>query len=41
MVEKRHPVREITTRRYYPGTHVIDLQVNGRVVATDEFDLVR
>lgn len=41
VVEKRHPVRAITTRRYYPGTHAIDLQVNGRVVATDEFDLVR
>ncbi|MBN9792627.1 MULTISPECIES: DNA alkylation repair protein [unclassified Pseudonocardia] len=40
VLEKRHPVREVTTRRYYPGTHVVDLQVNGRVVAGDGFELV-
>lgn len=40
VLEKRHPVREVTTRRYHPGTHVVDLQVNGRVVAGDGFELV-
>lgn len=40
VLEKRHPVREVTTRRYHPGTHVVDLQVNGRIVAGDGFELV-
>ncbi|MEN9630101.1 MAG: putative 3-methylpurine-DNA glycosylase AlkC, partial [Pseudomonadota bacterium] len=29
---KRHSMREITTRRYHPGRHVLDVRVNGRVV---------
>ena len=28
-VAKRHPIRPITTRVYYPGDHFVDLQVNG------------
>ena len=28
-LSKRHSFREITTRRYYPGLHVIEIQVNG------------
>ncbi|MEV0944673.1 DNA alkylation repair protein [Micromonospora wenchangensis] len=38
-VEKSHPVREVSTRRYYPGEHLVDIQVNGQVLATDRFDL--
>lgn len=38
-VEKAHPVREVTTRRYYAGEHLVDIQVNGRVLATGRFDL--
>ncbi|MEX5635156.1 DNA alkylation repair protein [Parafrankia sp. FMc2] len=38
-VEKIHPIREVQTRRYYPGEHVIDIQVNGLVLASDRFDL--
>ena len=33
--------RPITTRRYYPGTHRIELQINGRAVAETAFDLRR
>ncbi|HEY0636829.1 MAG TPA: DNA alkylation repair protein [Pseudonocardiaceae bacterium] len=36
---KSHPIREVTTRRYYPGDHVIDIQVNGLVLASDRFEL--
>jgi 3-methyladenine DNA glycosylase AlkC len=28
-VERRHSFREITTRRYHPGAHAVELQVNG------------
>lgn len=28
-IEKRHPMRPITTRRYYAGEHALELQVNG------------
>ena len=28
-VERRHSFRQITTRRYHPGTHAVALQVNG------------
>jgi 3-methyladenine DNA glycosylase AlkC len=39
-LERRHAVVPITTRRYYPGRHRVELQVNGRVVAEAAFDLV-
>ena len=39
-LEKRHSMREITTRRYHPGRHVLDVRVNGRVVAEAAFDLL-
>lgn len=38
-LEKLHAVREVQTRRYYPGEHVVDIQVNGLVRATTRFDL--
>jgi hypothetical protein len=36
---KNHSMREITTRRYHPGRHAVDIQINGQVVAQAEFDL--
>lgn len=36
---KRHSMRVVTTRRYHPGRHEVDLRINGRVVASDAFDL--
>jgi hypothetical protein len=30
---KRHSMREVTTRRYHPGPHALDVRINGRVVA--------
>lgn len=36
---KRHPVKPITTRRYHAGRHVVEVLVNGRVVAEAAFEL--
>ncbi|PRH81904.1 DNA alkylation repair protein [Arenimonas caeni] len=38
---KSHSLRPITTRRYYPGRHRIELQVNGKVVAETAFTLAK
>lgn len=38
-VAKSHSLRPITTRRYHPGRHRIELQVNGAVVAEAAFTL--
>lgn len=37
---KKHSLRPITTRRYYPGKHRVELQVNGSVVAEATFTLL-
>jgi 3-methyladenine DNA glycosylase AlkC len=36
----RHALKPITTRRYYPGRHRVELLVNGRAVADAAFELV-
>ncbi len=36
---KRHSLRPVTTRVLYPGSHRIDLQVNGLSLASATFDL--
>jgi 3-methyladenine DNA glycosylase AlkC len=36
---RRHSLRPVTTRRDHPGTHAVDLVVNGRVVAHGAFEL--
>lgn len=38
-LSRRHAIREITTRRYYPGVHGIELQVNGQRFGYTEFVL--
>jgi 3-methyladenine DNA glycosylase AlkC len=38
-LEKRHSLRPVTTRRLYPGTHRIELLVNGKALAEAEFEL--
>lgn len=38
-LEKAHAIKEVQTRRYYPGEHSVDIQVNGLVRATERFDL--
>lgn len=39
-ISKRHSIRPITTRRYHPGVHAIELQVNGVRHGFVEFDLL-
>jgi 3-methyladenine DNA glycosylase AlkC len=39
-LHKRHSLKEVTTRRLYPGHHLIELQINGLVVAKAAFDLL-
>ena len=38
-LHKRHPMKPVTTRRYHPGAHAIDVPVNGAVVASASFVL--
>lgn len=37
---KTLPLRQVTTRTYYPGRHVVEVQVNGRRLAQASFDLL-
>lgn len=34
---KRHSMKAITTRRYHPGAHAVDVRINGQVVAEAGF----
>ena len=38
-LERRHALKPITTRVYYPGRHRVEITVNGQVMAGAEFDL--
>ncbi|MCF6438625.1 DNA alkylation repair protein [Pseudoalteromonas luteoviolacea] len=38
-LKKRHTIKPITTRVYYPGVHKVELQINGNVVADTQFEL--
>lgn len=38
-LQKSHSLREVTTRRLYPGRHRVELLVNGAAVAEAAFDL--
>jgi 3-methyladenine DNA glycosylase AlkC len=38
-LSKRHSMRAVTTRRYHPGRHEIDLRINGAIVARAFFQL--
>jgi 3-methyladenine DNA glycosylase AlkC len=39
-LERRHPLRAITTRVYYPGRHRIEIMANGQVLDGRDFDLM-
>jgi 3-methyladenine DNA glycosylase AlkC len=36
---RKHSMKRITTRTYYPGAHFVELQVNGRVMGKAEFEV--
>ena len=37
---KSHPIKKITTRRYYKGLNLVEIQINGDVKAKAEFRLI-
>ncbi len=39
-LKKKHAFKPITTRTYYPGTHAIEVQVNGHSLGRSEFELL-
>jgi 3-methyladenine DNA glycosylase AlkC len=38
--KRKHPFRKITTRVYYPGSHVLEILINGVSCGSKDFDLV-
>jgi 3-methyladenine DNA glycosylase AlkC len=39
-VQKKHSFKPVTTRRYYPGSHRIEIQVNGRLHGGVDFEIL-
>lgn len=39
-IAKSHHLKRVTTRTYYPGVHLLEIQVNGRVVSRVRWELV-
>lgn len=39
-LQRRYTLKPISTRRFLPGEHKVDLQVNGHVLASTSFELV-
>jgi len=37
---KEHSFKPITTRRYYPGMHAIEIQINGQLCGKQDFELI-
>lgn len=40
LAQKKHSIKKITTRVYYPGLHRIEIAINGIKLASDEFELM-
>jgi len=38
-LSKKHPFRQISTRKYYSGKHLLEIQINGKIYAQAEFKL--
>jgi 3-methyladenine DNA glycosylase AlkC len=38
-LSKKHPFRQISTRKYYSGEHRLEIQINGKIYAQAEFKL--
>lgn len=39
MAERKHPIKPVTTRTYYPGTHRVEIMVNGKSLGSASFEL--
>jgi 3-methyladenine DNA glycosylase AlkC len=40
-LKKSHSFKPVTTRKYYPGDHKIEIQINGKVFSTGDFLLLK
>lgn len=40
VLQRRIPLRPVSTRRHYPGLHRVEVQVNGQVLGGSDFELV-
>ena len=40
VAKRRHPMKMITTRVYYPGTHKLEILINGTSVGVVDFELI-
>lgn len=40
-IEKAHSLKVVTTRTLYPGAHRLEVQVNGRIAAGFDFELIQ
>lgn len=40
LMTKKHSIKMITTRKYYAGRHVVEIQVNGKSIAKQAFELI-
>lgn len=38
--KKSHSFKQISTRKYYPGLHKVEIQINGRILAEQTFELI-
>ncbi len=39
-ISKKHKIKPITTRKYYPGEHAIEIFINGKSIGTHSFELL-
>ena len=39
IIEKSHPIKKITTRKYYTGQQKLEILINGKIVASQTFEL--
>lgn len=40
VLQKNHGIKPITTRVYYPGTHFVEVIINGQILHKQQFELV-
>ncbi|AZZ35983.1 DNA alkylation repair protein [Bdellovibrio sp. qaytius] len=39
IIKKNHSLKAVTTRRHYPGLHKLEIQINGKVLASADWQL--
>jgi len=39
VIEKRHPFKQMTTKKLYSGEHTLEIQINGKTFASESFNL--